>query len=70
MSTKKSKLWFALSMLLMLSFAMTACGPTTTPTAAPAAAPTQAAPAAQPTSAPAAQPTTAPAPTRGYRQLS
>ncbi len=54
MSTKKSKLWFALSLMLMFSFALTACGPTATPTAAPAAAPTQAAPAAQPTTAPAA----------------
>ncbi len=54
MSTKKSKLWFALSLMLMVSFVLSACGPAATPAPAPTQAAAQPAqPAAKPTDVPA-----------------
>jgi arabinogalactan oligomer/maltooligosaccharide transport system substrate-binding protein len=57
----KKNLFTLLSVLVLTSLVLSACGPAATP--APAPAPTQP-PAAQPTQAPAAQPTQAPAPTK------
>jgi alpha-glucoside transport system substrate-binding protein len=63
----KSVPWLLISMVVMASMTLAACGPGATPTAAPTTAPTEA-PTAAPTEAPTAAPTEAPtsAPTAGF----